>query len=37
MQHLTSVYNNAEIVIYKDTKNYVNLREKGYHLRAASL
>lgn len=37
MQHLTSVYNNAEIIVYKDTKHYVDLNEKWYHLRAASL
>ena len=37
MQHLTSVYNNAEIIIYKDVKDYVNLKEKWYFLRAASL
>ena len=37
MQHLTSVYNNAEIIVYKDKKNYVNLLEEWFHLRAASL
>ncbi len=37
MQHLTSVYNNAEIIVYKDVKDYVNLKEKWYFLRAASL
>jgi len=37
MQHLTSVYNNAEIIVYKNTKDIVNLKEKWYFLRAASL
>jgi len=37
MQHLTSVYNNAEIIVYENVKDYVNLKEKWYYLRAASL
>ena len=36
-QHLTSVYNDAEIVIIDPKKDYVNLKEKGYNLRTASL
>jgi len=37
MQHLTSVYNNAEIIVYKNSKDYIDLKEKWYNLRAASL
>lgn len=37
MQHLTSVYNNAEIIVYEGIKDYVKLKEKWYHMRAASL
>lgn len=36
-QHLTSIYNDAEILIIDPKKDYVNLREKWYYLRAASL
>jgi len=36
-QHLTSVYNDAEIVIIDPKKDYINLREPWYKLRAASL
>jgi len=36
-QHLTSVYNDAEIVVIDPKKDYVNLKEEGYHIRAASL
>ena len=36
-QHLTSVYNDAEIVVVDPKKDYVDLKEKWYHLRAASL
>ena len=36
-QHLTSVYNNAEIIVHKNIKDFVNLKEKWYYLRAASL
>lgn len=37
MQHLTSVYNNAEVIVYEGIKDYVNLKEEWYHMRAASL
>ncbi len=37
MQHLTSVYNNAEIIVYEWIKDYVNLKQEWYYLRAASL
>ena len=36
-QHLTSMYNNAEIIIVDPKKDYVNLKESWYKLRAASL
>lgn len=36
-QHLTSIYNDAEIVEVDPKKDYVNLKEKWYYLRAASL
>ena len=36
-QHLTSMYNNAEILIVDPKKNYVNLKKKNYFMRAASL
>ncbi|MDD3646371.1 MAG: type IV secretory system conjugative DNA transfer family protein [Candidatus Gracilibacteria bacterium] len=36
-QHLTSIYNDAEIIIIDPKKDYINLKEKGYYLRAASL
>ncbi len=36
-QHLTSVYNDAEIVVYENIKDFVNLKEEWYFLRAASL
>jgi len=36
-QHLTSVYNDAEILAVDPKKDYVNLKEKWYHLKAASL
>lgn len=35
-QHITSIYNDAEIVIV-DKDKYVRLKEKGYRMRAASL
>ena len=36
-QHLTSMYNNAEIIIVDPKKDYVNLKQKWYKIRAASL
>lgn len=36
-QHLTSIYNDAEIVLVDPKKDYINLKEEWYHLRAASL
>jgi len=36
-QHLTSMYNNAEIIIVDPKKDYVNLKKPGYKIRAASL
>jgi len=36
-QHLTSMYNNAEILISDPKKDYVNMKKKWYKLRAASL
>jgi len=36
-QHLTSVYTDAEILIVDPKKDYVDLQEKGYFMRAASL
>jgi hypothetical protein len=36
-QHLTSMYNNAEIILVDPKKDYVNLKKPWYKLRAASL
>ena len=36
-QHLTSMYNNAEIIIVDPKKDYVNLKKPWYKMRAASL
>jgi len=36
-QHITSLYNNAEIEIIDPKKDYVNLKKPGYKRRAASL
>ncbi len=36
-QHLTSNYNDAEILLVEPGAWYINLHEKWYHLRAASL
>jgi len=36
-QHLTSMYNNAEILVVDPKKDYVNLKKPWYKLRAASL
>ena len=36
-QHLTSMYNNAEILIVDPTKDYVNLKKPWNKMRAASL
>jgi len=36
-QHLTSMYNNAEIIVVDPKKDYVNLKKKWYKIRAASL
>ncbi|MCD5380804.1 type IV secretory system conjugative DNA transfer family protein [Candidatus Gracilibacteria bacterium] len=36
-QHITSLYNNAEIVEVDPNKDYVNIKKPGYKQRAASL
>lgn len=36
-QHITSIYTDAEVLVIDPTKDYVNLKEKGYKLRCASL
>jgi hypothetical protein len=36
-QHLTSIYNDAEIVVIDPSKEYVKLKEDGYKMKAASL
>jgi len=36
-QHLSSIYNDAEILIIDPKKDYVDLKEKDYFMRAASL
>jgi len=36
-QHLTSMYTDAEILSINPKKDYINLKEKGYFLKAASL
>ncbi len=36
-QHLTSIYNDAEIVQIDPSKDYVKLKEDGYKMKAASL
>ncbi len=36
-QHITSLYNNAEIEVIDSKKDYVNLKQKGNKMRAASL
>ena len=36
-QHLTSMYNNAEILVVDPKKDYVNLKKPWYKMRAASL
>ena len=36
-QHITSLYNNAEIVVVDPNKDYVDLKKPGYKRRAASL
>ncbi len=36
-QHITSMYNNAEILVVDPKKDYVNLKKPWYKIRAASL
>jgi hypothetical protein len=36
-QHITSIYTDAEVRVVDPKEDYVNLREKGYNLRCASL